>query len=131
MLILGCLGLSAVLAVSVAFAITQHHVRRAVKTWRSEQVTLDRELSVLREAVQRTIARLRALERRMRTLMERQDRAEMRAPSTERFKHAIALAQRGATTDELMSTCGLAQGEAELLYLLHRSDAGCRVDHSM
>lgn len=66
------------------------------------------------------------LERRTRRLMEQQEQLEMKSPVTGSYRHAIALARRGADTEALVQTCGLSRGEAELVELLHRSG-----DHSV
>ncbi len=43
------------------------------------------------------------------------------------YEHAIHLVQKGVDVNELVSTCGLSQGEADLVNLLHRiSDVGTK-----
>jgi hypothetical protein len=63
--------------------------------------------------------RLLALEQQVRMLVHGQTQLEMKTPATESYRHAISLVERGASTDELVSSCGLARGEAELVHLLH------------
>ena len=82
----------------------------------------ERHLHVLCGSLRELGDRLLGLESDLRRLMERQDQVEMRAPTTEYFKHAIALVRRGASLEDLVSACGLAKGEAELLHLLHHAD---------
>jgi uncharacterized protein YceH (UPF0502 family) len=36
------------------------------------------------------------------------------------YEHAINLVQKGADVNDLVNTCGLSQGEADLVKLLHR-----------
>ena len=60
------------------------------------------------------------LERKLRHLTERQDSLDLREPNSQIYNHAITLAHRGASVDELVHSCGLARSEAELLHLLHR-----------
>ncbi len=66
--------------------------------------------------------RLQEMEQQLRLLAERQDHAAMREPENQPFALAIKLARRGASVEELMSTCGLPRGEAELVVMLHRKD---------
>ena len=66
--------------------------------------------------------RLQELEQQLCLLAERQDQAAMREPENQPFALAIKLARRGATLEELMSSCGLPRGEAELVVMLHRRD---------
>ncbi len=116
-------AVSGIVAGSVVFSILRRRLLRSEKMNQAAKQALARDLKALGNALRQTIERLGATERRVREAIERQNRLEMMAPSTERFKHAIALVQRGASAGELMATCGLARGEAELLYLLHRSSA--------
>jgi hypothetical protein len=40
------------------------------------------------------------------------------------YSQAIKLVQKGASVEELMEVCGLARGEAELIAMMHRLEAG-------
>ena len=63
---------------------------------------------------------LDGLEQRIRRLAERQDQLELRDPLEQTYAHAIRLAQKGVDVNELVESCGLARGEAELLLRVHR-----------
>lgn len=65
------------------------------------------------------VARLEQDLTRLRERMERVASTDA-GGSGSAFNHAIRLAQRGATADELMDACGLSQMEADLVVLLHR-----------
>lgn len=65
---------------------------------------------------------LAGMEQKIRRLSERQDQVELRDPAQQAYGHAIRLAQRGADIDELIASCGLARGEAELLMRLHQGN---------
>lgn len=60
------------------------------------------------------------VEQQMRRLAERQDQVDLRDPAAQSYRHAIKLAQKGASIEELMSASGLVRGEAELLMRLYR-----------
>lgn len=60
------------------------------------------------------------LEQKLRQIAERQDSLDLREPNSQIYNHAITLAHRGATIEELVDSCGLARNEAELVHLLHR-----------
>ena len=62
------------------------------------------------------------LEQKLRHLTERQDSLDLREPNSQIYNHAITLAHRGATVEQLVESCGLARSEAELLHLLHRQN---------
>ncbi len=51
-------------------------------------------------------------------LAVQQGRLELH-PGRSGFKEAIALTQHGATTKQLVSTCGLSQGEAQLVQVMY------------
>ena len=100
---------------------------RVLRGRRRERAT-DAALQRLREDVQALCTgavnmgkHLAAMEQKIRRLSERQDQLELRDPSQQAYGHAIRLAQRGAEIDELIASCGLTRGEAELLLRLHRS----------
>lgn len=61
-----------------------------------------------------------ALEQRVRQLSEYQEQLMMRDPEEAPFHHALRLASRGATAEELVQDCGITRGEAELVLALHR-----------
>jgi Protein of unknown function (DUF2802) len=64
---------------------------------------------------------LSVLEQKMRRLAERLEQSYMRDPEQQTYAHAIRLAQQGVEVSVLTESCGLAQGEAELLLRLHRA----------
>jgi len=49
----------------------------------------------------------------------RQDELDLKEQADKPIQQAIALAEKGATLDELMDNCALSRGEAELLLRLH------------
>lgn len=61
------------------------------------------------------------MEQQVRRLAERQDLLELREASNRPYTQAIRLVRNGADVKDLMSTCALTQGEAELLVMLHGS----------
>lgn len=65
---------------------------------------------------------LARLEDRTRSLLQRQDNLELQEASDGNYQQAINLIRNGAGIDQLMSDCGLARGEAELLMLAGNMD---------
>ena len=63
--------------------------------------------------------RLVRIEQQLRGVGERQDQLELHAGGDRAYNHAIRLVHKGADVQELVSTCGLNRGEAELLLRLH------------
>jgi Flp pilus assembly protein TadB len=63
--------------------------------------------------------RLEAIGTALRRLDERSERQGQTPAHVPGYQIAIRLARSGASRDELMSSCGLSQGEAELVQRLH------------
>ena len=68
-----------------------------------------------------TESRLEALEQRLRQIARRQDEQHHAEPGEPSYGAAIRLAHQGADVDQLVTTFGLARGEAELIAALHRT----------
>jgi hypothetical protein len=64
--------------------------------------------------------RLLRVEQGLRRLEQRQDAADWHEPGEQVYGAAIKLAGQGADAEQLMSTFGMARGEAELIMTLHR-----------
>jgi len=60
---------------------------------------------------------LAKLEERTQRLVQRQDTLELQEAPERSYRHAIKMLRNGANLDQIMSDCGLARGEAELLML--------------
>ena len=63
--------------------------------------------------------RLARIEQEFSRLHEDVDRMSLTEQDSRAFTQAIKLAGRGANVDELVETCDLSKGEAELIVLLH------------
>lgn len=85
-----------------------------------EYSRLQQELAAVKGEMNSIWPRLTHNEDRLTHLSERQDHLDLRDPITQTYEPAIKLAHKGANVEELMSTCGLARGEAELIAMLHR-----------
>ena len=58
---------------------------------------------------------------RLQHLAGQYEQLMLRDPEQGPYQHAMRLAVRGTTREELMENCGLTRGEADLLLFLHRS----------
>lgn len=63
--------------------------------------------------------RINRIEGKLRIQNERQDQLELHEPNHQVYGQAVRMARKGADLDELVSTCGLSRGEAELIVLLN------------
>ena len=60
---------------------------------------------------------LAKMDDRIQTLAQRQDEHETQEAPERSYKYAIKMLRNGANLDQIISDCGLARGEAELLML--------------
>jgi hypothetical protein len=87
---------------------------------RLQEVTY--ELSQIRTSFVEPIKRLYEIEQRSRRLTERLEQLEMRDKSQRQFDQAVKVIQRGGSVDEIMNTCGLNRGEAQLVKTMHEAE---------
>lgn len=64
--------------------------------------------------------RLRQVESRLHITVEKQQELENRDPGALAYNQAAKLMEMGADVDDLVTSCGIARPEAELMALLHR-----------
>ena len=63
------------------------------------------------------------LEQQVKRIIERQNMLELRASNDRPYAQASQLVHKGADIEELVDTCGLTRGEAELLVMMQRGAA--------
>ncbi|MCU0935612.1 MAG: DUF2802 domain-containing protein [Gammaproteobacteria bacterium] len=114
-------SLTALVAVSVGAGA---YVRR-LRTQLARQETfvrgLERDMQAICLGARGMGDAVLRLEEKLRRLTERQDEISLREPDQRVYHQAIRLASRGASVEELVSTCGLPRGEAELIQILHQA----------
>jgi hypothetical protein len=84
--------------------------------------TMHRDIAALCSGAVGVGKRLVKIENILKHQEERQDQLELRDPAQQPYEHAIRLVRKGSNLNEVMSTCALTQGEAELIMMLHRYD---------
>ena len=92
---------------------TQHQNRRI------NQIT--QELNALLSCSRGISDRLHNYQHQFRHITERQDKLEVGEPGNTGYKQAIALFNRGASEEEMLSTCDLSRGEINLIAHLQRA----------
>lgn len=83
---------------------------------------LQRLDTALAEAAAENDRRLAEIEQRLEKLFENQEQLRLLDEDGGSYSHAIRLARRGATVEELVRDCGVNRGEAEILISLHARD---------
>lgn len=105
---------SAVRVTAAARRARSNAVGQASQEAQAEYVNLRADMAALTRS-------LAHLEQQVRHLSGRQNQLELRDPVRQTYEPAIRMVRKGADVDELVSTCGLARGEAELIMMLHRN----------
>ena len=82
---------------------------------------LNAELNVLLSCSRGISERLHTYQHQFRNITERQDQLEVGDSGSTDYKQAIALFNRGATEDEMLSTCDLSRGEINLIAHLQKA----------
>ena len=86
------------------------------------QITqLNEELNALLSCSRGISDRLHAYQNQFRNITERQDKMEVGEPGSAGYKQAIALFNRGASEDEMLTTCDLSRGEINLIAHLQKA----------
>lgn len=106
----------------LGLGLSQH-----IRQLRDRCAQLDVQINALRAQLATEVSgalsvngRQLTLERDIDHLRHRQDQLELRMADAQTYGQAEQLVKRGADMDELISTCGLSRGEAELVMRMHR-----------
>jgi Protein of unknown function (DUF2802) len=82
---------------------------------------LNEELNALLSCSRGISERLHSHQHQFQNIAERQDKLEVSEPGNGGYKQAIALFNRGASEDEMLSTCDLSRGEINLITHLQKA----------
>ncbi|VAW81901.1 hypothetical protein MNBD_GAMMA13-2133 [hydrothermal vent metagenome] len=85
--------------------------------------SLEQEIGVLCSASVGAGDHILKLEQQVKRIIERQERMELRTTGDRPYTQANQLVNKGADIEELMDSCGLTRGEAELLVMMQRGAA--------
>ena len=87
---------------------------------KSELAELRRELHVVGSGAMGVGQRLMDVEKRVNQTAERQQEMQQKDVNSLPYQQASKLLEMGASVDDLVSSCGLARAEAELVALVHQ-----------
>ncbi len=112
---------------AVFWMLAAMRARRQVEKQAKQLDTVKNDLRALCNAAVHVGERVIRLERgqgqlqqRQQELGVRQDQMAYVEPEERVFDHAIKLAQKGSSIEEIMDVCDLSRGEAELVAMMHR-----------
>lgn len=122
-LALATLLLSAILLLALlAMAVMYRHFHKTLFAQESQIRVMQDDISALCSGAVGVGQHLSELEERSKIILQRQEQLELHEAPERTYKQAIKMAQRGADLDEVISDCGIARGEAELILLASRMD---------
>ena len=104
-------------ALGANFRLARHLLQLQTRV-RTMLRVVEQDLRLSGLTLKATDARVEALERNAKSLKRAQYQLETRSGSAN-YGQAINLVRRGWHMEDLISTCGLTRGEAELVYVLH------------
>ena len=119
--LLGCILLQVITVFQLRNEQAEIRDQHAIARERIQQ--LEQELGALCNASVGAGEHVLRLEHQMQRILERQNDLEMRAVGERPYNQASQLVNKGANIDELVDTCGLTRGEAELLVMMQRRGA--------
>lgn len=115
--------LSIILAVSVCLhALQAYRLRRTQRQldgMERQVLSLGSDLRAMFSASKGVDKRLARMEKKLKIQTERQDKLELHEPNMQAYGQAARLVRKGADANELVDTCGLSRGEAELIMFLN------------
>ena len=82
--------------------------------------SLEQELGALCSASVGAGEHVVKLEQQVQRITERQDQLELRVAGNRPYDQASQLVNKGADIEDLMDSCGLTRGEAELMVMMQR-----------
>jgi len=112
-------GIVLLSAICVYFFVMFRAMRQRLQDIENELRHVSRDLAALCKASAGAGNRVVGTEQQLRRLTERQDQLELRNGNQKTYNQAIQMAQKGVSAKELVLNCGITQGEADLLTMLH------------
>jgi Flp pilus assembly protein TadB len=111
-----------VLCIVVALlAVSTQRLRQQTNNQHRKINQLNEELNALLSCSRGISKRLHSHQNQFQNIAKRQDNLETVEPGHAGYKQAIALYNRGASEDEMQSTCDLSRGEINLITHLEKA----------
>ena len=113
-------GLAAMAADSRLARSGEEPLLEELQATRQRVRQLEQELGALCSASSGVGDHVVMLEQQVQRIIERQNMLELRSCGDRPYSQASQLVHNGADIEELVGTCGLTRGEAELLVMMQR-----------
>ena len=123
MLIFAVAALLGSALMQVILAVAGYRSRSERRARDSMLRTLQEEVLVLSSDIAASSRRLGQLERQLAGAGAYNEKPQISGPVGQAYEVAVNLVRKGADVDDLVETCGLSHGEAELIAGLYRTPA--------
>ena len=107
--------------ISLVILVSTLNLRKKTRYQEQQIRQLSQELNALLCCSRGISEKLHHYQHQFRHLTERQDKLEVGEPEYNGYKQAIALYNRGASEDEMLSACDLSRGELNLIAHLQKA----------
>ncbi len=98
---------------------SQSELKQVTAMQQKQLKDLSHELQAMTSAAYGVGKRINQLSAQLRELDDRQEEFDLKEQGAQSMQQAIALVHKGASIEELMETCEMSRGEAELLIMVH------------
>lgn len=109
--------------ITVVVLMSTLNLRKKTRAQEKQIRNLHQELNALLSCSRGISEKLHHYQHQFRHLTERQDKLEVGEPEYSGYKQAIALYNRGASEEEMLSACDLSRGELNLIAHLQKAKA--------
>ncbi len=107
--------------VVVMLIVSTFRLRQQTNNQHRKINQLNEELNALLSCSRGISEKLHSHQYQFQNIAERQDKLEVAEPGHSGYKQAIALYNRGASEDEMLTTCDLSRGEINLITHLQKA----------
>lgn len=108
-------------AVTLMVLFSTIKLRKKMLYQEKQIMELHRELDALLVCSRGISDKLHFYQQQFKHIVDRQDKLELGEAETSSYKQAMALVNRGASEEELLTTCDLSRGELNLITHLQKS----------
>jgi len=108
----------------VAGLLNVYYLNKKVEQKFTFVTSLQKEISRISELTAANQNKVQSLYHQMRQVEGRIDQLSLKEPSQQMYRHAVKLVKSGACINDVVESCGLSRGEAELIMLLNKMGTG-------
>jgi len=113
-----------IIVLAVIGLLSMYYLNKKVEHKSALIKSLQKEISQVSESTAVNQNKVQTLYNQMRQIEGRIDQLSLKEPSQQMYRHAVKLVKSGACINDVVESCGLSRGEAELIMLLNKMGSG-------